>query len=71
VFSFIKLVVGGLIALSFALGIGFVYGVKHQKAAFAAQVAEGKIQVLKEGKAVDEKVYNADDSTLCDLLGGC
>lgn len=63
--------VGGLIVLPFALGIGFVYGVKHQKAVFAAQVNEGKIQVLKDGKAIDEKVYNADDSTLCNMLGGC
>jgi hypothetical protein len=62
---------GVVIATPIMLGIGFVWGVKHQKSVVAAQVATQQITILKKGREVDEKVFDADDATLCDLLGGC
>lgn len=67
----LKMVLGALIVLPFALGIGFVYGIKHQKNVVAARAANDKVVILKDGKQIDEKVFSASDSALCDLLGGC
>lgn len=69
--TYLKMGLGALIVFPVALGIGFIFGVKHQKSVVAAQVAEAKITILKDGKRVDDKVFDADDTTLCTLLGGC
>ena len=69
--KYVYAVAGGLIVLPLAFGAGYVYGVRTHKAAVEAKAKDAKITILKDGKAVDEKVLTADDSALCNLLGGC
>lgn len=35
------------------------------------KMAEERIEMFKDGKRIDETVFNADDVGLCTLLGGC
>ena len=70
-FKYVHYVVGGLVVLPFALAIGIVIGVKWHKDTIESRVKDDKIVILKEGRRIDEQVFNADDAALCDLIGGC
>lgn len=63
--------IGGL-ALAAAIVVG-AYGLGHHegRASLAAEIAGDRITILKDGKAIDEKVLAGDDDYLCGVLGGC
>ena len=46
-----------------------VYGAGRQS--ILDQLKDDKIQILKDGKEIDNEVDIADDDGLCALLGGC
>lgn len=70
-FKYVHYAVGGLIVLPFAFGAGYVVGVKQHKAAIESKMKDDRIEILKDGKNIDEKVMEADDVGLCAVLGGC
>lgn len=59
----------GAIVLSFGVGmtIGYIQG---KKATLETLKAE-RIITLEEMRAIDDKVFSADESALCNMLGGC
>lgn len=54
-----------------ALGWGYASAYKSGKDSVTAKLQEDKITVLKDGKAVDEKVIAADDPSLVCMLIDC
>lgn len=54
-----------------ALGWGYASAYKSGKDSVTAKLQEDKITVLKDGKAVDEKVIAADDQSLVCMLIDC
>lgn len=54
-----------------ALGWGYTSAYKSGKDSVTAKLQEDKITVLKDGKAVDEKVIAADDPSLVCMLIDC
>lgn len=65
-------VVIALIAYSAALaGTSYTFGRIEERQALTTRLQDGRISVLKDGKAIDNEILGADDSRLCLLLGGC
>lgn len=60
-----------LLALLAIVATSYQTGRLHERAAIAAKLQDGRITVLKDGKAIDDEVLRADDAGLCALLGGC
>lgn len=60
-----------LLALSVSIGGSYLKGRSDEKASIMSQLASDKIQILQDGKEVDNEVLNSNDTALCILLGGC
>ncbi len=69
--NWLNIGIGLSIGAALAFGPSFFYGKSIGKADLVYQLQEDRAKITKDGKAVDEKVYSADDSALCSLLGGC
>lgn len=54
-----------------ALGWGYASAYKSGKDSVTAKLQEQKIEVLKDGKKIDEKVLAADDDSLVCMLIDC
>lgn len=61
-------VVVGLLA---GIPIGYLKGVPAGKLQLKNQMLEDRIISIQKGKEIDERILSADDSALCDWLGGC
>lgn len=66
---YIKL--GAAIGVAALLTFTHVYVYNAGKDTVLARLKDQRIEVLKDGKKIDAEVLAADDSTLCDILGGC
>jgi len=69
--KYVHYAVGGLIVLPLAFGSGYVMGIRYHKATVESRMKDERITILKDGKKIDDQVFNADDSALCAMLGGC
>jgi hypothetical protein len=67
IYAYIALAVIVLGALSW----GYASAYKSGKDSITAKIQEDKVIVLKDGKAIDEKVIAADDPSLVCLLIDC
>lgn len=65
------LAIGIAAGLSVGLTLGWFKGRSDTKASIQAKISTKQIEVYKDGKKLDEEVFNADDSLLCDMLGTC
>lgn len=54
-----------------ALGWGYASAYKSGKDSVTAKLQEQKVEVLKDGKKIDEKVLAADDDSLVCMLIDC
>lgn len=54
-----------------ALGWGYASAYKSGKDSVTAKLQEDKVIVLRDGKAIDEKVIAADDPSLVCMLIDC
>jgi hypothetical protein len=63
--------VGGLVLAGTVIGGAYELGRHSEKVALNARLADGRITILKDGKAIDEKVLSGDDDYLCSVIGGC
>ena len=62
---------GALLLAGAVIGGAYELGRHNEKVALNARLADGRITILKDGKAIDEKVLSGDDDYLCSVLGGC
>ena len=53
------------------VGAIYVKGRRDERAAWEAWLAQDRVQILIDGKEIDDEVLGADDDALCALLGGC
>lgn len=56
------------------IGIGYsIYAIGYHRGrtAILERMASDRVQVLIDGKEIDNAVLGSDDSALCDRLGGC
>ena len=63
----------GGIAVAIVVAAGWLYleGRSAGRESVLAKLRDDKIQILKDGKEIDDAVDLSDDSALCALLGGC
>jgi len=69
--QWLNLGIGAAVGALLMFGPVYFYGKSVGKADLVAQLQEDRARIIKDGKQVDEKVYSADDATLCVVLGGC
>ncbi|WFR98728.1 hypothetical protein [Rhizobium tumorigenes] len=69
--TWLKIGVGALAGASIAFTSGYFVGRSAGKQSVLSSLQSDRITILKDGKEIDEKVLGADDTGLCDLLGGC
>lgn len=60
-----------LLSAVIAGGTGYVKGRVDGRDRVIAKLQADRIKVLKDGQEIDTKVLTADDTALCDFLGGC
>ncbi len=60
-----------VLAASIVGGGIYLYGHQWGAASVLQRLQSDRITILKDGKAIDVEVLGADDSALCDKLGGC
>lgn len=61
-----------VLAIIAALGWGYASAYKSGKDAVVAKLQEDRIEILKDGNKIDEKVLSSDDDGLvCLLLDNC
>lgn len=65
------LIAGALAVAAATMTAVYVKGRADGRAVVAAKLAEDRITILRDGKAIDYEVLAADDDALCGLLGGC
>lgn len=63
--------IGLAVAVLTALAFGYASAYKSGKESIVTKLQEDKIQVLKDGKNVDENVLASDDDSLVCLLIDC
>lgn len=63
--------IGLAVAVLTALAFGYASAYKSGKDSIVTKLQEDKIQVLKDGKDVDENVLSSDDDSLVCLLIDC
>ena len=61
----------GLVVGAAALAGVYAYGKHEGRMAVLTQLRDDRIQILKDGKEIDDEALRADDDALCALLGGC
>ena len=49
----------------------YTKGRSDGKAALMARLASERIELMKDGRKIDEEIFNASDDELCAILGGC
>lgn len=64
-------VIGVLAGLTLGFGGGYLKGKSVGRQEVLTQGLKDRVITLEEGKKIDEKISNADDSALCSILGGC
>lgn len=59
--------------LSFVVCVGFAYakGYQNGRDAILSKLAADRIEILKDGKKIDEKVLSSDDADLVCMLVDC
>lgn len=62
---------GALAALILTNAATGLYGYSKGKETILNRLKDDRITVLKDGVRIDNDVLAADDSGLCDKLGGC
>ena len=70
-FDWIKIGSGVIVGAALISGPVYFYGKSVGKAEVVSELKDDRIDVLKDGKKVDEEVFNSDDAALCAILGGC
>lgn len=65
----LRYVAWGVIAA--LLTFSHIYAIQYGKGVILSRLSQDRIKVLKDGQEVDKEALGADDSALCDLLGGC
>lgn len=63
--------VGALLAVGVLLGGIYILGRHAGRDAVLSTLANDKVTILKEGRAIDHAADLLDDSGLCAVLGGC
>lgn len=63
----LAIIAGVVVGLTFT----HIYVYNAGKATVRAELLQARVTILKDGKEIDAEVLAADDSALCDLLGGC
>jgi hypothetical protein len=69
--DWLKLCVGALAGAGIAFAAGYMVGNSHGRQSILQSLQSDRVTILKDGKQIDEKAIAADDTALCDLLGGC
>jgi hypothetical protein len=69
--TLLKIALGALAASGIAFFVGYGFGYSGGRKAVYDDLQANRIQILKDGKHIDEKALAADDPGLCALLGGC
>lgn len=69
--TWLKIGVGALAGAFIAFTSGYFIGQSAGKQSVRDELKDSRITILKDGKQIDEKVLGADDTGLCNLLGGC
>lgn len=62
---------GAVLAVALVCGGLYLWGHHDGRQAVLDRLAADRITILKDGKAIDHEVLDADDDGLCALLGGC
>lgn len=65
------IIAASLGALLAAIVGAYVTGRSHGREAILAKLKDERIEILLDGKEIDDEVLTADDDALCALLGGC
>jgi len=63
--------VGALLLAAAVLGGIYILGRHAGRDAVLTSLANDKVTILKEGRAIDHAADLLDDSGLCAVLGGC
>ena len=66
---YLRLAIVGVVLLGLAASHYMAY--RSGKEAVLEKLKDDRITVLRDGKEIDNEVLGADDSALCELLGGC
>ena len=69
--DWLKIGSGAVAGAVLAFGPVYFYGKSVGQAEVVSELKDDRIDVLKDGKKIDEEVFNSDDAALCSLLGGC
>ena len=69
--KYLWLAIGFAAGLSVGLLVGWFKGLTDFEAKIHNKLQGQQIEVYKDGKRIDEKVFSADDVGLCDMLGSC
>ena len=70
-FDWIKVASGVVVGAILAIGPVYFYGKSVGKTEVVSELKDDRIDILKDGKKIDEEVFNSDDAALCAILGGC
>lgn len=65
------LIIGAVVAAFAAAGAVYFKGRHDGREAILAKLKDERIEILLDGREIDDEVLAADDSGLCALLGGC
>jgi phosphoribosyl-ATP pyrophosphohydrolase len=64
--------IAGALAVAIAAAGGAYFKGRHDgRMAILDKLKDERIEILLEGKEIDDEVLAADDADLCALLGGC
>jgi hypothetical protein len=69
--DWLKLGVGALAGAGIAFAAGYLVGSSHGRQSVLQSLQSDRVTILKDGKKIDEQAIAADDTALCDMLGGC
>lgn len=69
--TYLKIGAGAALGAILAYGPAYLHGRHEGRQAVVSELQDDRVTILKNGTAIDEQVYSADDLALCDLLGSC
>lgn len=69
--KYLWLAIGFAAGLSVGLVLGWFKGRSDFGTEIHSKLQDKQIVVFKDGKRIDDKVFTADDASLCTMLGSC